>query len=561
MATSPTPRRLSRRISRPAHATALLAAIAVALTACGTDGTANGGGSGAGSDGAGASGEPVAGGTLKYAFANPIDCVDPRQRPQLTTRNVGRQLGDQLTEQDPETKEIKPWLATSWEISDDVSAFTFHLREDVTFSDGEPFDAEAVKANFDAVVDLGARAPQGSSFIAGYQGSTVLDEYTVRVDFDGPNAQFLQATATASFAQLSPASLGNDPADLCLGDFAASGPFTLGSFTPEKSVELLKREDYAWASPIAANQGAAYVDKIVLEVIPEGGVRYGSITSDQIDLADGIPFTNQAELTNLPGYGLVTGASPGIAIPYIPLASSPKLQDPDIRRALSLAIDRQAIVDAIFQGTQQPASGVLTAATPGYTDQSQDIRHDPEAAVALLEGAGYDTVGDDGIRRNADGDKLSLTITYQSGSPDAEAQHQLVQQEWKEIGVELVLDPVATLPDVPIDEFPGDLTTWSQGRADVDVIRLVYGSSHPEMSMLYNHPDEELDTLLNSLQSTVDPAERQAIGEQAQQRIVEQGYTIPVYDRYWSYGFGPKVGGFAADIEGKPLLNEVWIAQ
>lgn len=559
MATTPTPGRpSSRRIPRPAHATALLAALAVTLTACGT-GESGTGGSGDG-PGGGASGDPVAGGTLRYAFANTIDCVDPRQRPQLTSRNVGRQLGDQLTEQDPETKEIKPWLATSWEISDDVSQFTFHLREDVTFSDGAPFDAEAVKANFDAIVDLGARAPQAGSFLAGYEGSTVLDTHTVRVDFDGPNAQFLQTTATASFVQLSPASLGNDPADLCLGDFAASGPFTLGSFTPEKSVELIKREDYAWASPIAANQGPAYVDRVVLEVVPEGGVRYGSVTSDQIDLADGIPFTNQAELAGLPGYGLATGASPGIAIPYIPLASSPKLQDPDVRRALSLGIDRQAIVDAVFQGTQQPATGVLTAATPGWTDQSAEIRHDPEAAIALLEGAGYDRVGTDGIRENADGDRLSLTITYQSGSTDAEAQHQLVQQEWKEIGVELVLDPVATLPDVPIDEFPGDLTTWSQGRADVDVIRLVYGSSHPEMSMLYNHPDAELDALLDSLQSTVDPDERQAIGEAAQQRIIEQGYTIPVYDRFWSYGYGPSVGGFRADIEGKPLLNEVWIA-
>ncbi|MFD7508959.1 ABC transporter substrate-binding protein [Streptomyces sp. NPDC059853] len=559
MATTPTPRRRSsRRIPRPAHATALLAALAVTLTACGT-GESGTGGSGDGTGG-GASGDPVAGGTLRYAFANTIDCVDPRQRPQLTSRNVGRQLGDQLTEQDPETKEIKPWLATSWEISDDVSQFTFHLREDVTFSDGAPFDAEAVKANFDAIVDLGARAPQAGSFLAGYQGATVLDPHTVRVDFDGPNAQFLQATATASFVQLSPASLGNDPAALCLGDFAASGPFTLGSFTPEKSVELIKREDYAWASPIAENQGPAYVDRIVLEVVPEGGVRYGAVTSDQIDLADGIPFTNQAELTNLPGYGLATGASPGIAIPYIPLASSPKLQDPDVRRALSLGIDRQAVVDAVFQGTQQPATGVLTAATPGWTDQSAEIRHDPEAAIALLEGAGYDRVGTDGIRENADGDRLSLTITYQSGSTDTEAQHQLVQQEWKEIGVELVLDPVATLPDVPIDEFPGDLTTWSQGRADVDVIRLVYGSAHPEMSMLYNHPDEELDALLDALQSTVDPDERQTIGDAAQQRIIEQGYTIPVYDRFWSYGYGPSVGGFRADIEGKPLLNEVWIA-
>ncbi|TDC27747.1 hypothetical protein E1265_01045 [Streptomyces sp. 8K308] len=84
--------------------------------------------------------------------------VDSRQRPQLNSRFIGRQLTDALTEQDPETGEILPWLATSWEVSDDVTRFTFHLRDDVTFSDGEPFDAEAVRANFDAITELSVQA-------------------------------------------------------------------------------------------------------------------------------------------------------------------------------------------------------------------------------------------------------------------------------------------------------------------------------------------------------------------------------------------------------------------
>ncbi|MDT0266625.1 ABC transporter substrate-binding protein [Streptomyces sp. DSM 44915] len=534
--------------------TALTVAVAVTLTGCGAGSE---GGAGAGTA---AAGEPVAGGTLRYAFTEAPDCVDPRQRPQLNSRTVGRQLADALTEQDPATGELLPWLATDWTVNDDVTAFTFTLREDVTFSDGAPFNAEAVKANFDAVIELGALAPQAGSFLAGYEQTVVDDEFTVTVEFAEPNAQFLQATATQSLVQLSPDSLGNEPAALCLGEFAASGPFTLAAFTPESSVELTRRDDYAWASPLAENQGAAHVERVVLEGVPEDSVRQGSLTSDQVDVIESVPAAGQQQLAADERYVVDSVVLPAIAIPYIPLVHSPKLQHPDTRRALGLALDREAIVAAVFNGVSEPATGVLTSTNPGHVDQSDLVRYDPEAAAELLDGAGWDTVGEDGIRQNADGERLSLTITYQSGNRQSEQQHELAQQQWAEVGIELVLDPIATWPDVTMDEYPGDLATWSQTRADVDVIRLVYSSFHPEMSMLYNHPDEELDELLNSLQTTVDAAERQEIAELAQRRIIEQGYSVPVLDRVSAYGHASAVGGFHTDIEGKPLLNEVWLA-
>ncbi|UED86608.1 ABC transporter substrate-binding protein [Streptomyces profundus] len=544
-----------RRLSGPkgwTTATATAVALSLVLTGCGSDGDQD-------ASGNAAAGDPVDGGTVTYGFTEAPDCVDSRQRPQLNSRTIGRQLADTLTEQDPATGEVLPWLATSWSVSDDVTAFTFELRDDVTFSDGETFDAEAVKANFDAVVELGALAPQGSSFLAGYQESVVEDEFVVTVRFEEPNAQFLQATATQSLIQLSPASLGNEPADLCQGDFAGSGPFTLESFTPDSTVELVRRDDYAWASPIAENQGAAHVERVVLEGIPEGSVRQGSLTSGQVDVIESVPASGLAQLESDDRFTVDSVVLPAIAIPYVPLVHSPKLGDADTRRALSLALDREAIVSAVYNGVSQPATGVLTSTNPGHLDQSDEVRYDPEAAEELLDRAGWDTVGDDGIRENADGERLSLTITYASGSPESEQQHQLAQQQWAEVGIELTLDPVAELPLVQMDEYPGDIATWSQTRADVDVIRLVYSSFHPEMSMLYNHPDEELDALLSSLQTTVDSEERLEIAEQAQRRIIEQGYSVPVYDRVWAYGYPNELGGFATDIEGKALLNEVWL--
>src|SRR5690625_4513420 len=164
---------------------------------------------------------PVQGGTLEVGFSEDIENYDPHQRPQLTARTISRQIADTLTDQDPETGEILPWLAESWgvkaastrspshcrqnaeqvndqepetgeiqpwlaeslEVNEDSTAFTFHLRDDVTFSDGTPLDAAAVAANFDRIVDLGPLAYIGAGLLRNYDGSEVVDEYTVTVRF------------------------------------------------------------------------------------------------------------------------------------------------------------------------------------------------------------------------------------------------------------------------------------------------------------------------------------------------------------------------------------------
>lgn len=99
-------------------------------------------------------GEPQAGGTLRYALSQAPTCSDPAQGGTNQTIYVSRQIVDSLTDQDPATGEITPWLAESWEVSSDATQFTFVLKDGVTFSDGTPVDADAVKATFDSVVNV-----------------------------------------------------------------------------------------------------------------------------------------------------------------------------------------------------------------------------------------------------------------------------------------------------------------------------------------------------------------------------------------------------------------------
>ncbi|WP_258534946.1 ABC transporter substrate-binding protein [Streptomyces sp. PT12] len=163
---------------------------ALAATGCGASESGTG-------DGA-----PEAGGELTFALASDPGCVDPQQQGNNDAIYPARQLVGSLTDEDPETGEIVPGLAESWEVSEDARSFTFHLRGDATFSDGTPVDAEAVRANFDGIVELGARAALGSGYLAGYEGTAVDDTHTATVTFAEPNAQFLRATTTFSLGLL-----------------------------------------------------------------------------------------------------------------------------------------------------------------------------------------------------------------------------------------------------------------------------------------------------------------------------------------------------------------------
>src|SRR5690606_13356081 len=193
--------------------------VAAAAAAAGLLLTACGGGSGA-PDGDGSpspSGEPVAGGDLTCAITVDSHCVDPQQVGNNDAIAAARQTVASLTAQDPRTGEIVPWIAESWEVNDDASSYTFHLRDDATYADGTPIDAESVKTNLDAIVALGAAASLGSQYLVGYEGTTVVDPQTVTVDFAAPSAQFLQATSTFSLGLLAPSSAELSVEDRCAG--------------------------------------------------------------------------------------------------------------------------------------------------------------------------------------------------------------------------------------------------------------------------------------------------------------------------------------------------------
>jgi peptide/nickel transport system substrate-binding protein len=525
----------------------LLTSAALLLSACGTD---TGGG-----PGAAAGGEPRSGGTLTFAVGSDAGCVDPQQVGSNDTIYSVRQLVDSLTDQDPETGEIVPWLAERWEVSDDATTFTFHLRDGVTFSAGSPLTAQVVKDNLDAVPDLGPLASLARGYLAGYTGTTVVDDLTAEVTFSAPNVQFLQATSTHSLGLVSSASAALPPEQRCSDGIVGSGPFTLGEYVQNQSITLEKRDGYDWGSSRWDKDGEAYLDEIVFQIVPEAGVRTGSLQSGQVHAIGSVGQADEAALTAA-GIELQARANPGVVFGVTFNNSLPQVADRAVRQAVSLAVDRQEIVDAVFPTGTKPATSVLASTTPGHVDLSDTLAHDPERAAGLLDEAGW-VPGGDGVREK-DGVRLTLEVLWAPVIGTNQPALELLQQQLAEVGVEVTLreQPVAqTFTILQSGDFEG---AWGNvTRADPDILR---GSYSTQLANLYRLPASGLDELLTAQAASTDPAEREHLVEQAQELLVDEAFTVPVVELQTTLGVSPDVHDLEFDASSRLQLHDTWVS-
>ncbi len=495
------------------------------------------------------SSSPHSGGVLKVALDGDPQCIDPQQAGNNTALNVGRQLVDSLTDQDPASGAIKPWLAERWEVSPDSRRFTFHLRDGVTFSDGSVLDAAAVKANLQGIVDLGAKAILGSTYLAGLQGIDTPDAHTVVVRFAQPNAQFLQATSTMSLGLFAARTLALPSAQRCQGELVGSGPFVVKSFVHNQVVSLSRREDYHWPSSLAAHQGKAWLDGLDFLIIPESGVRLGSLVSGQIDVNTSVAPQDEAALQaqKLP---ILSRANPGVVFILAPNESTPLFSDVRVRQALNKAIDRQQF-KPIISRYQQVATALLASSTPLYHDYSTLLAHDDAGAKRLLDDAGW-VPGSDGIRVK-DGQRLSFKLDYWQQVPILE----LVQQQLRQVGIELRLNKT-TLSQVTATQAGGDYSVrfLNLTRADPDVLRTVFQA--PGYNVSVRQPGD-IDRVLADSAATLDPGQRQTLIDQASQRLLEEGHAIALIELATVLAHATNVNGLHYEASSRLQFFDTWV--
>ncbi|WP_258081087.1 ABC transporter substrate-binding protein [Nocardia nova] len=555
----PTPHRRKRRWRTAAFA--LAAATALLASACG------GGGNDSGPSGEGR--DPVRGGTLRLAFwpdNAAFPCIDPFQVYWIESRSLVRNFADSLTDQNPDTGAIVPWLATGWQISPDGRDYTFTLRDGVTFADGASLDAAAVKTNFDAFLDETRRTNGtvfGASYIVGLESTEVVDAKTVKFHFSQPNSSFLQATSTTNLALLSPASFRKTPQQRCQGDIAGSGLFVLDKYVPGESVSLSRRTGYHWGSALSKNTGEAYLDGVKVSYVAEDSVRTGNLVSGQIDIAwPRNPFTvEDRQLIARSGAYLRSRPLPGVSYTLYPnVSDGHPLADDQVRAALYKAIDVKTYATTIFGSDYPAVGGPFDSTTPYFVSQAAKLNYDPQEAGRLLDADGWRLAPGDQYR-SKDGKRLTLTQLITASSPGAE----LFQDQLRKVGIDLQLKVVTNA------ERPGaiaggqyDLIENYFTRADPGALQYILVEQLANSKALARnaqHPATAArvrDLFTEAVQAT-DEAQRQRIYTELQNVLIDNGVTFPLFERLQYAGIRNQVNGFRFTSESFLSLDDTWI--
>ncbi|MGG2460295.1 ABC transporter substrate-binding protein [Streptomyces sp. RGM 3693] len=511
-------------------------------------------------------GPPRRGGTLTVAADKEPDCYDPQVSPADVTASLMRNVYDSLIAQRSDGS-FAPWLATGWKVSRDGTAYTFRLRRGVTFTDGTPFDATAVKTNLDRIVAPATQSEYAASLIEPYRSTAVVDRHTVRIRLSRPFAPFLSALSTTYLGFHSPRSLHAAPGALCAGGPSAvgTGPFRFVSHIKGQQAEFVRNPRYAWAPPGAGHQGPAYVDKLVFRFLPVGFVRIGALLSGQADVADGVPPQHTPTVRADRRMRLMSRVPPGVGYTYFLNTSRAPFADQRIRLAAACALDRHTLLESVYFGQRRPADSVLSPSTPGHHPSPGAERPDPRRAARLLDAAGWNQRDEEGYRTR-NGHRLSVDLPFVADftAPEQRTLDEGVRADLGKVGIEVRLTRLPAndfLPRRNAGRY--DMVAFHWPAADPDVLRTLFGTGATFADGGYNASrtsDRVLDAWLRAASTVGDRTRRDALYTRIQRRIADHGYALPTAVDQRVVGVHRRVRGLTFDAHAWPLFQGAWLA-
>ncbi|MFC0440045.1 ABC transporter substrate-binding protein [Kutzneria buriramensis] len=509
-------------------------------------------------------GPPQSGGTITLAEPTSPIGWDPHVGTEDLLGLILRPVFDSLVAARTDGT-FAPWLATSWTISPDGLNYTFTLRKDVTFTDGTPFDAAAVRANFDHVVAPGTASRYAKSLLGPYVGTTVLDQSTVRITLSRPYSQFLQAVSSTYLGFHSPKALREHPHDLGSGGryTVTTGAFTFASVTQGQQAVFKRRPDYKWGPGSAKHTGPAYLDGFTVMFVLDDQTRVGAATAGQVDIADQVPASQLPVVRNMGSVRLISRDSPGAPYSYYMNTGKPLFSDVNARKVMLHGVDVDGITKGLFQGQYQPASSVLSPSTRDFADLADQLGYHPDRAESLLAALGYTDTDGAGYRtRNGQRFAVRMPFATANTTDERRAFNTAVQDGLKQIGVDLVLTEL----DAP--------TYINRARAgDYDLSALAWGGSDGAVlwNLFYSKnlvpvgganvawvADQTLDALLTGAENTTDQDKQRQFYRQAQARVIDQAYVRPAYVAKRGLAVRPEVHGFSFDAAGWPFIYDIW---
>ena len=491
-----------------------------------------------------AAGQAQSGGTVTIPIA-----ADPTLNPWhpnafVESIFVNRVIFDSLTKPGKDLNPA-PDLATSWEASSDGLTWTFKLRNDAKWSDGQPVTADDVLFTFNDIVlkkDLGAT---GAGNFTAVTNVEAVDPYTVKFNLSRPFSALPAYLAyNAGILPKHTFEGQTDPwafTSFNKGTPVTSGPFKVESYTSGQAVTLARNDAYFGGKP--------YLDKLVFKVVPDANTQVAQALSGELSA---IILDNKAAVDRVKNASQVR-VQPRDLVQYYWLAlnqTDPRFQDVRVRQAFEYAIDRNAIITAVEKGYGTPANSAIVPAFKAYYDPSHDGQYafDPNKAKQLLTEAGW-TLGADGMLQK-DGQPFQFTMDVgQRGV--LEPTNELIQQNLKAVGIQADLNPMewnAYIQKVVVNRDYTATVNWWVYPNDPDVFPYFHSSTAGKGFNIPGYKDQQLDDWLTKVQSDTDLAARKSDVTQLQAYMAD---NLP-YVFLW---YPQELDVINANLQGVPELN------
>ncbi|MCI1880657.1 MAG: ABC transporter substrate-binding protein [Sporolactobacillus sp.] len=363
----------------------LLLALSLVLSACGGDGTSS-------NDSGSAQNGSKSGGTLIYGRGSDSLSLDPINVTDGESIRVTQNVFDTLFTYDKNLK-LKPDLATGYKVDGSGRTYTINLRKNVKFQDGTDFDAKSVVFNWNRWSDPknpyhNGDFPYYSFLYGGFRGDKnhlvesvkATGKYTVQIKLKKKTAAFISYLSVSMFGIASPSAVkkyGKDFKEHPVG----TGPFQFVSWKRNDTITLRKNK-YYW------EKGKPYLNKLIFKVIPDNSARLSALRSGEIDLMDGLNPSDADSVKSNQQLQLIK--RPSFNMSYIAMNTQKKpFNDPKVRQAVNMAIDKPAIVKAFYSGMAVPAKNPVPPTLWGYNDSVKDYGYHIKQAKKLLAEAGY----------------------------------------------------------------------------------------------------------------------------------------------------------------------------
>jgi peptide/nickel transport system substrate-binding protein len=465
--------------------------------------------------------------TLRIGLQEDPDVLDPHKARTFVGRIVFKGLCDKLLDITPDLK-IVPRLATEWTFSDDGLTLVMKLRTDARFHDGEPFDAEAAKANLERARTLPDSLRK--SELASVDSISVVDPSTIALKLKRPDATLLAQLTDRAGMMLAPKSLSGDVGakPIC------SGPYKFVERVQNDRIVLERFKEH-WE---AANY---HFDRVLYRAIPDTTVRLANLRAGELDMLERLAPTDvksaqgdkalKVESTPNIGYqGITINSAHGEA------SNQPMGKDKRVRQALSLAIDRKVLSEVVFEGLYRPIIQPFPPTSPYVSADFPVPQRDVAKAKALMKAAGHE--------------KVSVELFVTNNPVDAQL-GQVIQAMVQEVGIDLQIrstEFASQLRDQQQGRFQMSRVGWS-GRIDPD------GNLHQFVTSKGNQNDgrysnAEVDKLLDQARTVYDPAERKKLYDAAQKILQDELPIVYLYNQTVFFALRSNIQGFVINPDG-----------